>query len=74
MSTLWIAEARLDWLVNTHVQACGKRDAKSSLSAIDFGQRSSPPKTGISRTAGFLRWSTVMAKTCHCREGRATKN
>jgi hypothetical protein len=31
-----------------------------SLSAIAFGQRRSPSKTGFSRTSGFLRWITTV--------------
>jgi len=31
-----------------------------TLSAIQCGQRRSPSKIGVSRTAGFLRWSTTV--------------
>jgi hypothetical protein len=41
----------------------GKMGAKPSLSAIDFGQRRSPLKSGISRTAGKCRWSTTVERT-----------
>jgi hypothetical protein len=41
----------------------GKMGAMPSLSAIDFGQRRSPLKSGISRTAGKCRWSTTVERT-----------